>query len=64
MKNKRMIYIAITFLIAGSTLIGWGIGSIFNNSCEGLIIGLGIGFIFSAFKILKVFRILQAYRTT
>lgn len=57
-----MTYTAITFLIVGGTLIGWGFGLIMNNSCEGLIIGLGIGLILSAFQILKISRRKQAYQ--
>lgn len=61
MKTENLFYLAIIFLILGMTLIGLGLGCLFQQICEGIIIGLGFGLTFTTFIILKIFRRREAY---
>lgn len=61
MKKETLFNLAIIFIIIGITLIGLGLGCIFNKTCEGLIIGFGLGLSFSALILLKIFRRRDAY---
>lgn len=43
------------FIIAGSTLIGLGIGKVFRAEGSGTLIGLGVGLVLSALILLNKF---------
>ena len=61
MKNENLFKLGIALLIIGNTLVGLGIGKIFNNTCNGSIIGLGVGLTSAAMILFRVFRRLAAF---
>ena len=61
MKKETLFNWAVIFLIVGLTLIGWGVGKLFNRHCEGIIIGVGFGLYISALVLLKMFRRKDAF---
>lgn len=61
MHKTLLFYSAITLNIIGFTLLGIGIGEIFNECWIGVLIGLGIGMFITAILILKTVRRLIAY---
>jgi Na+-driven multidrug efflux pump len=61
MKKETLFNWGIALLIIGSSLIGFGIGKIFDNGCNGSIIGLGVGLVLSSSVLFKVFRRLKAF---
>lgn len=61
MKKETLFNWAVIFLIIGFTLIGWGVGKLFNRQCEGIIIGAGLGLSISALVLFKMFRRKDAF---
>lgn len=61
MKPENLFKWGIALLIIGNLLVGFGIGKVFGNSCNGLIIGLGVGLVLSSTVLFKVFRRLKAF---
>ena len=61
MKKETLFYSAVIFLIIGLTLIGWGVGKLFNRPCEGITIGIGFGLSISALVLFKMFRRRDAF---
>jgi hypothetical protein len=47
---------ALYSLISGNTLIGYGIGRLFERCFEGAIIGLGLGMAIIAFILIRLIR--------
>ncbi len=61
MKKENLFKWGIAILIIGNTLVGYGIGKIFDNNWSGSIIGLGIGLTSAAMILFRVFRRLTAF---
>ena len=61
MKNEKIFYSAVVFTILGLSLIGLGVGKVFNRPCVGTIIGLGLGLLTSALTLFKIFRRMDAF---
>jgi len=61
MDKTILFYVAIILGIIGFTLLGVGIGKIFNDYWAGTLIGLGTGMIITAIIILKTVRRIIAY---
>jgi hypothetical protein len=61
MKKKSIFYFAIIFTIIGLSLVGLGVGKIFDRTCIGVIIGIGAGLSITALRLFRIFRRLDAY---
>jgi len=61
LKKETLFKWGIALQIIGNTLVGYGIGKIFDNNCSGSIIGLGVGLTSSAMILFRVFRRLAAF---
>lgn len=61
MDKTVLFYIALIINTIGFTLIGIGVGIIFNECYIGTLIGLGMGMTITAIIILKTVRRLNAY---
>jgi|688.fasta_scaffold425914_2 hypothetical protein len=61
MKRTTLFYLSTISLILGSALIGWGIGKLFNKSCEGLLIGIGAGLLLNAMVSYRTHKKLLAF---
>ena len=61
MKKEPLFYVAVIFTVVGLSLIGLGVGKIFDRPCIGTIIGLGIGLCATALTLFSVFRRIDAY---
>jgi hypothetical protein len=60
--DRRTLYlIGIISVIAGSILIGWGIGKLFEKICEGVLIGTGVGLWLIGIISFKIHRRLLAF---
>ncbi|MBL7884241.1 MAG: hypothetical protein JNL69_09240 [Bacteroidia bacterium] len=61
MKKETLFYVAVIFTVIGLSLIGLGVGKIFNRPCVGTIIGLGIGLCATALILFRIFRRIDAF---
>lgn len=60
--NKNVLFIgAVMLLNFGGTLIGYGAGKLFDKSCEGTSIGLGLGMSVTSFILFSFARRLVAF---
>lgn len=60
-EKKNALPTVHNFLFLGCSLAGFGIGKLFNKSCEGLCIGGGVGLILLGFSSLRIIKRLLAF---
>jgi hypothetical protein len=63
MNKNELFYTAIAINTIGFTLIGLGLGKLFNEIWAGTLIGLGIGMIITTIILLKTVRRLSVYES-
>jgi hypothetical protein len=63
MNKNELLYMALAISIIGCTLIGLGLGKLFNEIWVGTLIGLGIGMIITTIILLKTVRRLSVYES-
>jgi len=61
MKKEPLFYTGISFTIVGISLVGFGVGIIFNRPCVGTIIGLGTGLCATALILFRLLRRIDAF---
>lgn len=61
MGKNTLFWLGLLILIIGSFLFGLGLGKLYEKQCEGMIIGLGLGLIFSAIIMFRTVRRLIAF---
>jgi len=60
--TRTVLYFYSTIaLIVGSFLLGYGTGKLFNKTCEGILIGLGIGLLLTALTAYRIHKRLLAF---
>ena len=64
MNKNGLIYITIVTSTIGCTLLGLGLGILFNEIWSGTLIGLGIGMIITTIILLKAVRKLSHSKDT
>lgn len=61
MKRTILYYLGALFVLIGFSLLGWGVGKLFNKVVEGFIIGLGVGFSLNSLILLRTYRRLLSF---
>jgi hypothetical protein len=61
MTRSTLYYFSTIALIAGSFLLGYGIGGLFSRTCEGVLIGFGIGLLLTALTSFRIYKRLLAF---
>jgi len=61
MTRTTLFYYSSISLILGCSLIGWGTGKLFDKTFEGILIGIGIGFLFTAITSYRTHKKLLAF---
>lgn len=64
MTKSKLFKISSVTLILGFTLIGWGIGEIFEKHFTGILIGAGIGLTLFSSTIFRLIRRMDIYNKT
>lgn len=61
MTRTALYYCSTIALILGSFLLGYGTGKLFEKTCEGIILGFGVGFLLTALTSFRIHKRLLAF---
>jgi len=61
MTRTSLYYCSTIALIIGSFLLGYGTGKLFGKTCEGVLIGLGVGLLLMALTSFRIHKRLLAF---
>jgi hypothetical protein len=61
MTRTKLYYWSTFSLIFGNALIGLGTGKLFDKTCEGILIGLGLGLLLASITAFKIHKKLLAF---
>jgi len=61
MKRTVIYNLTLVCLLIGCSLLGYGIGKLFDRTCEGIAIGLGFGLLLTAITLYKTYQKLLAF---
>jgi hypothetical protein len=59
--RTALYYCSTISLIIGSFLLGYGTGKLFDKTCEGILIGLGVGLLLTALISFRIHKRLLAF---